>query len=114
MNDCSAVRSGAVTPNQLKTAIAKSIATAKATARQRHRCMACQIRRRTVSDIVGLRQDKTPRQSIEVAIDLSSIAQTAFYTTTPDGIAWALNLALDHRSPWWAAVGRPGASRGVL
>src|SRR5882762_8915007 len=71
MNDCSAVRSGVVTPNQLNTAIAKSIATAKATARQRHRSMACQIRRRTVSDIVGLRSDKTPLQSIEAAIDLS-------------------------------------------
>jgi signal transduction histidine kinase len=52
--------------------------------------MACQIRRRTVSDIVGLRQDKTPRQSIEAAIDLSSIAQTAFYTTTPGGTGMGL------------------------
>jgi len=52
--------------------------------------MACQIRRRTVSDIVGLRRDKTPRQSIGVAIDLSSIAQTAFYTTTPGGTGMGL------------------------
>src|ERR1700676_3007381 len=79
MNDCSAVRSGVVTPNQLNTAIAKSIVTAKATARQRHRSMACQIRRRTVSDIVGLRSYKTPLQSIEAAIDLSSIAQTEHF-----------------------------------
>jgi hypothetical protein len=37
--------------------------------------MACQIRRRTVSDIVRLKPDKTPHQSIEAAIDLSSIAK---------------------------------------
>ena len=41
------------------TAIAKSIATAKAATRQRHRSMACPIRRRTASDIVGLRPEKT-------------------------------------------------------
>ena len=58
MNDCSAVRSGVVTPNQVNTANAKSIATAKATARQRHRFMVCQIRRGIVSDIVGLRPSK--------------------------------------------------------
>src|SRR6202035_3614232 len=79
MNDCSAVRSGDVTPSQLNTAIAKSIATAKATARQRHRSMACRIRRRTVSDIVRLRSDKPPHQSIEAAIDLSSIAHTGHF-----------------------------------
>jgi hypothetical protein len=76
MNDCSAVRSGTVTPNQPNTALAKSIATAKAKACQRHRFIACQIRRRIISDIVGLRPDKAPIQSIEVAIDLSSFAQT--------------------------------------
>jgi hypothetical protein len=46
---------------------------------QRHRSMACQIRRKTVSDIVGLRPDKTPLQSIEAAIGLSSIAQTEHF-----------------------------------
>jgi hypothetical protein len=80
MNDCSAVRSGVVTPNQLNTAIAKSIATAKATARQRHRSTACQIRRSTISAIVGLRPDKTPLQSIEAAIDLSSITQKEYFS----------------------------------
>jgi hypothetical protein len=64
-----------VTQNQPNTAIAKSIATAKARACQRHRFMACQIRRTIASDIVSLRPDKAPIQSIEVAIDLSSIAQ---------------------------------------
>jgi hypothetical protein len=65
-----------VTPNQPNTALAKSIATAKAKACQRHRFMACQIRRTIASDIVSLRPDKAPIQSIEVAIDLSSFAQT--------------------------------------
>jgi hypothetical protein len=41
--------------------------------------MACQIRRRTISAIVGLRPDKTPLQSIEAAIDLSSITQTEYF-----------------------------------
>src|ERR1700732_4923976 len=98
MNDCSAVRSGVETPNQLNTAIAKSIVTAKATARQRHRSMACQIRRRTVSDIVGLSSYKTPRQSIEAAIDLSSIAQTehfgALQRTRPCLLPWPYGSSL--------------------
>jgi len=77
MNDCSAVRSGVVTPNQPNTAIAKSIATAKARACQRHRFMACQTRRRIASDIVSLRPDKAPVQSIEGAIELSSICSSS-------------------------------------
>jgi hypothetical protein len=64
-----------VTPNQQNTAIARSIAAAKARACQRHRFMACQIRCRIVSDIVSLKPDKAPIQSIEAATDLSSVAQ---------------------------------------
>jgi hypothetical protein len=37
--------------------------------------MACQIRRRIVLDIVSLKPDKAPIQSIEAATDLSSVAQ---------------------------------------
>jgi hypothetical protein len=62
-----------VTPNQPNTAIAKSIATAKARACQRHRFMACQVRRRIASDIVSLRPDKAPIQFIEGAIDCRAL-----------------------------------------
>jgi hypothetical protein len=95
MNDCSAVRSGVVTLNLLTTAIAKSIATAKATARQRHRSIACQIRRRTISAIVGLRPDKTSLHSIEAAIDPSSIIQNQVASMNLyDGLAPSLQEAV--------------------
>jgi hypothetical protein len=76
MNDCSTVGSKVVLPDPPNTASAKSNASAKANACQRHRFAACQIRPGTASDILSLSSNRPKAAGIDLRTLAISMTDT--------------------------------------